>query len=85
MAFSILNGNKFRAYTTVEGDRWDTIALKAYGDASKFDPIIQSNYGVPLTAKFTGGLKIRIPVIASQEETNEENLPPWKRTSSNSI
>jgi hypothetical protein len=82
MAFSLLNANKFRAYTTVEGDRWDTIALKAYGDATKFDPIIQSNNGVPLSVYFTSGVTLRIPVIESVEETNKELLPPWKRTAS---
>lgn len=79
MDFSILNVNRFRAYTTKEGDRWDTIALKAYGDATKFDPIIQSNTGVPLNTVFAGGVKLRIPVIETQSETDPESLPPWKR------
>jgi hypothetical protein len=77
MSFSALNGDKFRGYTTIEGDRWSTIAEKAYGDATKFDPIIQCNYGFPLNPIFKGGIKLRIPVIQDQDETANEDLPPW--------
>jgi len=77
MSFSTLNGDKFRGYTTIEGDRWSTIARKAYGDSTKFDPIIQCNYGHPLNPIFKGGIKLRIPVIPTPDETGDADLPPW--------
>jgi phage tail protein X len=79
MGYSVLNGTKFRTYVTIEGDRFDTIAYKAYGDATKFAPIIEANFGVPLKPSLPAGVTLMIPIIETEESTQIELLPPWKR------
>lgn len=67
-------------YIVSEGERWDTIAQKAYGRASLMQPIIEANPTVPITPRLTGGTVLLIPVIDEVEvKTDKELLPPWKR------
>lgn len=68
---------EFYEYITTEGERWDTIAYKFYGDAAQYEPIVVSNPYVPLTPILPAGIKLQIPVIASTNELNVEGLPPW--------
>lgn len=80
MAFSELNGDKFEKYTTRDGDTWFSISAMAYGVGTKFGPIIEANFGVPLRPVLPGGITLRIPVIKNpQQDTDESLLPPWKR------
>lgn len=67
-------------YTVVDGERWDTIAQKAYGKASNFAGIIAANPLVPITAQIEGGTVLIIPILADNSiVTDLELLPPWKR------
>lgn len=65
-------------YITSEGDRWDSIADKAYGDVTKMDKIIDANPDLALVAEFRDGVTITLPIIP-ESETQTSNLPPWKR------
>jgi hypothetical protein len=66
-------------YTVTEGERWDTIANKAYGKASAYQPIIAANPNVPITTRLTGGTILLIPIVENNSIlTNKELLPPWK-------
>ena len=69
---------KFTEYRTVEGDRWDNIAFKAYGDASKSNLILKANPYLGRAAVLPGGLRLLIPVIEDQP-LRTATLPPWKR------
>ena len=78
-------------YITKPGERWDTIANKAYGtignvtldDGTQVNAmafIIRSNPGLTIDDVLSEGLLIRVPVIATTSvQTEEELLPPWKR------
>lgn len=66
-------------YVAIQGDRWDTIAYKAYGDASKFNPIIEANPSVSLVTSFAGGERLVVPIIEISNLTDKSLLPPWKR------
>jgi hypothetical protein len=67
-------------YTTTGDTRWDTIAQKAYGKASAFQPIISANPNVPITALVPGGTVLLIPILENNSIlTDAESLPPWKR------
>ena len=66
-------------YVTVQGDRWDTIALKAYGDETAFNDIQDANPNVPITDVFKGGIKLIVPIKENVESSNLDSLPPWKR------
>ena len=67
-------------YTATEGDRWDTVALKAYGKASSFAAIISANPLVPITTRLAGGTVLLIPILTDNNIlTDKELLPPWKQ------
>lgn len=72
----------FTEYITQEQDRWDIIAYKAYGDASKMPEIIKANPKVPVYDVLPSGLKLLIPTLASPSG-DETLLPPWKRNGGN--
>lgn len=65
-------------YITVSGDRWDTVAWKAYGDATKFGPIIRQNPGVRVDDVLPSGLTLFVPVL-DRPSVDNALLPPWKR------
>lgn len=78
-----LTGDWFE-HVTVEGDRWDLLSYRYYGDAAKQSIILEANRGLYLNALVTPplilpyGITLRIPVIEA-EPSNETSLPPWKR------
>lgn len=62
---------------TLEGDRWDLIAYRAYGDVAKQDLIIAANPELAITPMLPAGVTVRVPVLA--ETTSQiQTLPPWK-------
>lgn len=77
--FSELNGTKFQSYTTVQGNRWDTIATLAWGEPGEFKRIIECNPGVPLTPILPGGIVLKIPIVPQKKNNDINKLPPWKR------
>jgi hypothetical protein len=66
-------------YTTLEGERWDNVAYKAYGNPGLSKILIEANPEVKISDVLTAGTILNIPV---QEEvsviTAAELLPPWK-------
>lgn len=68
---------EYITYVTEEGDRWDTIAYRVYGDVHAYEPIIQANPTVPIRPMLEGGIRLRIPIRASGSAA--ASLPPWKR------
>lgn len=70
----------YTEYLTVQGDRWDTVAYKAYGDATKVEPIMEENKEVYLTEILPAGVRLLVPIIEVVEEFKDPVLlPPWKR------
>jgi phage tail protein X len=69
---------KYVRYTTVEGDRWDTIAFKAYGDPLRITPLVEANPHIPKSPVLPSGLKMNVPLMDVQT-VNSNLLPPWKR------
>ncbi|MDK4529009.1 tail protein X [Kingella kingae] len=66
-------------YTTRDGDRWDTIAHKHYGNAFEIARLIAANPHLPLTEQFKSGLTVFVPVLDSKPKNSQEQLPPWMR------
>lgn len=68
-------------YTTSEGERWDSIAQKAYGDTTRIAEIINANKGVAIGQTLPAGLVINVPILEASEtgEVQTNLLPPWKR------
>lgn len=67
-------------YLVKDGDRWDSIAFKAYGDATKVAGIIEANKSVIISAVLVAGTKIVVPILEDGDIIiDSELLPPWKR------
>lgn len=69
---------EFTEYITQEGDRWDTVAWKAYGDATRYLEIAEANPDVALLPVLPLGTRLLVPVSTPVEQ-DKNNLPPWKR------
>lgn len=67
----------FLIHITTEGQRWDQLAWRYYGDAHRYLPIVQANPHVPLRAALPAGLTLAIPMLEPQATT--QDLPPWMR------
>jgi len=67
-------------YIVKEGDRWDSIAFKAYGDATKYAGIIEANPSAVISPILDPGQRLIIPIVEQTDiEIDSEDLPPWKR------
>lgn len=69
-------------HVTKNGDRWDLIAHKYYGDATLIEPLLKANPAIvaqsPAPLVFGNGVPIDVPVLR-EEEIAASQLPPWKR------
>lgn len=63
-------------YITIQGDTWDIIAFKVYGNEKYMSNLLKVNPNYIDTIFFRAGIKIICPDI---ERSSTENLPPWKR------
>lgn len=64
-------------YITVEGDTFDSLALRFYNDEKLASTIIQANPDYCDTLIFEAGISLSIPEAASV--VLPETLPPWRR------
>ena len=69
-------------HITIQGDRWDLLAWRYYGNPHAYGRIIEANPDVDITTVLPSGLVILIPVLSATENQaviSADNLPPWKR------
>lgn len=62
-------------YTTVQGDTWDIIARKVYGDEKYAGYLMENNRLLLEYMIFPGGITMDIPELT--EETDPD-LPIWR-------
>lgn len=65
-----------RIYTTVQGDMWDSIAYRFYGDVKYIGLLLQNNTDLLEIFVFSAGTKVYIPELPEEDETD---LPEWRR------
>lgn len=67
-------------WTTKEGDMWDLIAWKVYGDELRADLLMSApeNAEFLTTTIFLDGVKIWCPYFDAEDSDVEEELPPWR-------
>lgn len=65
-------------YLTLQGDMWDSIAHKLYGDTIYTDILIRANPDYREIYIFSEGIVLTVPEIEQRSTAND--LPPWKRT-----
>lgn len=63
-------------YTTEQGDTWDLIAYKLFGDESYMKDLIEENWDLADVLVFSSGTEISIPDL---DEEDDELLPPWRQ------
>lgn len=63
------------SYTTIQGDTWDGISYKLYGDSSKMSELMQMNTEHIRTVVFSANVVLQVPEAGTQTSSN---LPPWK-------
>ena len=67
-----------KTYTTKQGDMWDAIAKKLYGDEYLMQDLIEANPDHVTTVIFSAGVVLTVPTSTT---TTSSNLPPWKTSS----
>ena len=63
-------------YTTIQGDTWDTIAKKVYGDEKKLDVLMAANFDSLDYVVFPAGVAVNIPELDGQADSD---LPEWRK------
>ncbi len=69
----------YLSHITTEGERFDLLAYRYYGNAYAYQAIVEANIaqiGVPPI--FDSGIILRIPMLPAAQ-TISATLPPWKR------
>lgn len=66
-------------YKTQQGDTFDIIALRLFGDETFMDALIKANFEHRKTLIFGSGVVLNVPVINTEAKQTPENLPIWKR------
>ncbi|WP_297576173.1 tail protein X [uncultured Deefgea sp.] len=71
----------FIEHRSAEGERWDQLAWRYYGDACLYQPILDANPQLRILPSLAGGLRVRIPILdaTTSDQAAFEDLPPWKR------
>lgn len=59
-----------------QGERWDTLAYRYYGDVSEMNRLIDANPHLPMAEVLPVGQTLIVPVI-TVKQTTQADLPPW--------
>lgn len=65
-----------RVYKTIQGDTWDGIAVKVYGDEKYMNELLEANQAYREIIIFPANVSLFLPNIQTQTTTI---LPPWKK------
>lgn len=65
-----------KTYTTEQGDAWDAIAYKVYGDEKYTGWLMQNNFPLLDTFVFGAGIVLQTPEPPEDNET--ASLPIWR-------
>ncbi len=64
-----------KTYTTIQGDMWDSISYKIYGDEKYMGLLMQNNLELIDIFIFGAGTVIFVPELESEVETD---IPSWR-------
>lgn len=65
-----------QSYTTKQGDAWDAIAFRVYGDVRHTAWLMQHNFSHLDTFVFDAGLVLQVPELPQESQTS--HLPIWR-------
>jgi phage tail protein X len=66
-------------YTTVQGDKWDSIAYRQLGSVSHTDLLMRQNLAYHDLYIFPAGIVLELPEINATTDGTADTLPPWKQ------
>lgn len=75
MAKSLVAGQAIKIYTTISGDTWDGVALKAMGSEMHTNRLMEANPALIGTVVFKSGITLLLPDIAPEAPAT---APPWR-------
>ncbi|MDR1831615.1 MAG: tail protein X [Fusobacteriaceae bacterium] len=64
----------YNTYETEQGDTWDLIAFKVYGQERRMVDLIDANIEFSNVVFFTDGILLIVPAIPPEEK---EGVAPW--------
>ncbi len=64
-----------KTYTTIQGDMWDSIAYKLYGNEKYMGMLMQNNLELLDIFIFGAGTVLNVPELESESETD---VPSWR-------
>lgn len=70
---------RYIEHITIDGDRWDLIAHRYYGDATRITPLAEANEHLRLLPVLQSGLPVRVPILDDEDNLLPDEVPPWKR------
>lgn len=65
-----------KTYTTIQGDMWDLIAKRLYGDETALNVLLEANQQYADTVIFPAGVVLKVPEYTAPVTSI---LPPWRR------
>lgn len=67
-------------HRTRDGERWDQLAYRYYGDALAYGRLVEANQHLDIAAVLPGNVVLLVPVVVAPDvATPSSQLPPWKR------
>lgn len=63
-------------YTTTQGDMWDLIAKRLYGDEASLNVLLEANQRYANIVVFPAGIVLEVPKYTAPVTSM---LPPWRR------
>lgn len=64
------------SYTTIQGDAWDSIAYRLWGDEGLMMELIEANPIYLDAVTFPAGIILNVPDVGDRNIKTE--LPPWR-------
>ena len=64
-----------KSYTTIQGDMWDGVAKRQYGNEAYLKQLLEANPDYADYVIFPAGIVLTLPDIDTAETVK---LPPWK-------
>ncbi len=68
-----------KTYFTVQGDTWDSIALKFYNNEKLMHCLLKANPKHLKTVVFSANVQLNIPKVDVSIIGTNINLPSWRR------
>lgn len=65
-----------KTYTTIQGDKWDSIAFSQMGSCGYTDRLMRLNTKYIGYYSFPAGIELVLP---EPEDSINDRMPPWKK------